>query len=166
MIGVVKTVYYGLLKFLKKEMFRLRPQPSKPKKKEEIHCIVTTQFENFIVTAEGIHMAYTLANDHYVNVQVAYVDSKGNPAQVDGDVVWASSNDAIVTVAVLTESVDTTKAQIKPGVEIGQAQITATADARIGPDIKEIICTLDVMVVGGEAVSGTITPTGDPLPIP
>src|SRR5215831_19481245 len=43
----------------------------------------------FISTHIGaMNMAYTLPADKKVLLQIAYVDSKGNPAQVDGAVVW------------------------------------------------------------------------------
>ena len=109
-------------------------------------------------------MAYTLPDDHQVEVQVSYVDSKGHPAQVDGDVTWQSSDEAIATVEV--DSTDSTMATVTPSTDLGQAQISCTADADLGEGVKEITSTFDVSVVAGEAVAGTITPSGDPIPIP
>jgi hypothetical protein len=44
------------------------------------------------------------------------------------------------------------------------ANRTATADADLGEGVSEIVCTMDVEVVAGTAVVGTITPTGEPQP--
>jgi len=119
-------------------------------------------YDNFAITAEGDHVMYKLPNDHTVAMQVAYSDAKGNAATVDGDVTWESSDASIVMVQV--DDTDTTKCRAVP-VGIGQAQITATADADIGDGVRELITTCDIEVVGGEAVSGSIQPVGEPEPI-
>ena len=96
-------------------------------------------------------------------MEVAYVDADNNPATVDGAVTWASSNEAIATVV----SIGPTAAMIAAtrGGSLGTAQITATADADLGSGTRELLTTFDVTVVAGEAVSGTISPTGAPTPI-
>ena len=108
-------------------------------------------------------MAYTLPADKQVEVQVAYVDANGNPAVVDGDVSWASSDP---NIAAVTAEADTTKAFIVPGAGVGNVQITATADADLGTGVRELVTFMDVTVIGGEAVAGTITPVGEPTPKP
>lgn len=123
---------------------------------------VTVTYGDFQLTARGDDMAYTLGNDHIVQVQVAYVDAKGNPAKVDGDVTWSSSDTNIATVEV--DGSDSTKATVRPGAEIGQMQVTTRADADLGSGTREIITTMDVEIVAGEAVAGTITPVGEPQP--
>ena len=109
-------------------------------------------------------MSYSLPLGKLINVQVAFVDSKGAPAKVDGVVTWASSDDAIATAVV--DSGDSTICRIS-SVAVGSAQISATADADLGAGIRELTVTLDLMVVevGGEAVAGTITVIGEPQPI-
>lgn len=107
---------------------------------------------------------YQLPSDKYVNLQVSYVDAKGNPAKVDGAVVWKTSDAAIC--AVTADATDSTKAKLNPGANLGQAQASATADADLGAGVQTLICTLDVEVVAGSAIAGTITPVGEPLPIP
>jgi hypothetical protein len=110
-------------------------------------------------------MPYKLAVDEYVEVKVSYVDAAGNPAVVDGDVVWESSNPDLVTV---TAHDDTTSADVCPAGngDLGTAQISATADADLGEGVRELITVFDVQIVAGEAVAGTISPVGDPQPIP
>jgi len=109
-------------------------------------------------------MAYTLMVDYSLKVTVAYVDAYGNPARVDGDVTWASSDDTIASVT--TDPANTFNAMVAAQTKTGQAQITATADADLGDGVRNLITLMDVTVVAGEAVAGTITPQGDPIPPP
>ena len=68
------------------------------KPKDEIVALVTLTYRDFIVTARGEVMAYTLGSGMQVHVKVAYVDAAGNPAVVDGPVQWSSSDTTIATV--------------------------------------------------------------------
>jgi len=108
-------------------------------------------------------MAYKLPNDKLINVKVSYVDASGNPATVDGDVVWDVSDENVVSVQV--DPVDSTQARIVPSGQVGQVQVTVTADADLGEGTREIITTSDIEIVAGEAVAGTISPVGEPQPI-
>lgn len=109
-------------------------------------------------------MAYTLAAGMQITVQVAYVDAGGNAAKVDGEVSWTSSDESLVHVIV--DTADTSKALVRTGTKLGQVQVTASADADLGSGVREIITPMDVSVVAGEAVAGTITPVGEPSPAP
>jgi hypothetical protein len=99
-----------------------------------------------------------------VPVKVTYVDAGGNPAKIDGEVAWASSDDTIAVVFM--SSTDSSEAIIRPIGPVGQCQITATADADLGAGVRNIITPLDLTVVAGEAMSGSISPTGPATPIP
>jgi hypothetical protein len=121
---------------------------------------LTIWFENFKVITKGNHVMYTLPVDHLVNMQVSYVDAKGNKATVDGDVSWESSDESIIMVAA--DSGDSTICRATPVGSIGQAQITATCDADLGDGVRELINTADISVVAGEAVAGSIQPIGEP----
>jgi hypothetical protein len=128
-------------------------------------CVVTTTVDRIqiISTMKGEStMAYNLPIDKQVQVAVQWLDSRGNPAAVDGAGSWESSDETIAGVSVGT---DTSTAVIIPGSNLGTAQISASADADLGEGVVEVICTLDVSVVAGQAVSGTISPTGPPEPI-
>ena len=107
-------------------------------------------------------MAFNLPVGMQVGVTVAYVDQAGNPAVVDGAVTWTSSD---ASVASVTSTADT-QALIVAGSTLGGAQITASADADLGSGVRSLLTLMDVTVVAGEAVSGTITPDGPPVPIP
>lgn len=136
----------------------------KKKKQKKGYCLITLRYRDFIITARGKHMAYTLPADNQVNVQVSYTDKHGNPAQVDGEVTWDSSNPDTVDVVVDTN--DSTIATVRAQGAVGNVQVTATADADLGEGTREIVTTMDVTVVAGEAVAGTIAPVGPSEPIP
>ena len=108
-------------------------------------------------------MAYTLAADKVVDLKISYVDANNNPASIDGSVAWSSSNPDIATVvAPATPPADNSQVTLTPGTQVGNCQVTATADADLGAGVRPLVTMLDVTVVGGEAVSGTITPVGEP----
>jgi hypothetical protein len=134
----------------------LKPPP------REGRVIVTATCDHF--QAKGTDMAYTLPGGMQVHVRVDYVDANGHPAVVDGAVTWDSS--AIDVVSVSADPVDTQNAVVVAGATLGTAQISATADADLGAGVRNVITIFDVTVVAGEAVSGTISPVGDPEPIP
>jgi hypothetical protein len=125
--------------------------------------LITLKFDQFTIIAAGDHVMYTLPVDHTVLMQVAYVDAKGNPATIDGEVTWESSDPSIVFVSVDPD--DSTICRATPAGSLGQAQVTARCDADIGEGTRELITTSDIEVVGGEAVSGSIQPVGEPQPI-
>lgn len=117
-------------------------------------------------------MAYTLPSDKVVKLQIAYVDANGNPARVDGPVVWDSSDEDIAhidpfTVQPVPDGLpDNGVVMLVPGTKTGNCQISATADADLGDGVRNLVTLMDVSVVGGEAVAGTITPVGEPTPKP
>ena len=146
----IKFKLGGLLEFV---------EETKPK--DEIVALVTLTYRDFIITARGETMAYTLASGMQVHLSVSYVDAAGNPAAVDGPVQWATSDTAIATV---TAEVDTA-AVLKTVGPIGQIQVTVTADVDLGAGVKNLVTPVDVAVVAGEAVAGTIEPVGPAEPV-
>ena len=123
---------------------------------------LTVAYENFVIVMEGDHVMYTLPMDHLVNMQVSYVDAKGNNATIDGEVKWESSDASILLVT--TDPGDSTMCRAVPVGTLGQVQITATVDADLGDGVRELITTADISVVAGEAVAGSIQPMGEPEP--
>ena len=128
------------------------------------YCLVTLRYRDFTVTARANDMAYNLASGMQVHVEVKYVDVNGNPAEVDGEVTWESSDESVIEVAV--DEADSSRATVQAVGGIGQAQVTATADADLGEGTRELVTPMDVTVVAGEAMSGTISPVGSAEPIP
>lgn len=124
---------------------------------------VTIRYGGLTLTAWGDGMAYKLPNDKVIGVQVSYVDSKGNPAEVDDAITWDTSDPEIATVE--TDTGDSAMATVVPSGKTGQVQVTATADADLGEGVRELVTTMDLEVIAGEAVAGTITPMGEPQPI-
>lgn len=122
----------------------------------------TVFFPGNIISKGAEPVAYNLPVGMQIDVRVDYVDAGGNPATVDGVVGWASSD---ATIASVTSTGAQTAAIAAVG-KLGQAQITATADADLGSGTKSLLTTADITVVAGEAVAGTITPVGEPVPIP
>lgn len=82
-------------------------------------------------------------------------DAKGNPAPLDGAPSWESSNPEVLVVAPAADGMSATVSAIGP---LGSAQVTVSADARLGPDTKTITGTLDVEVTASEAATIEITP--------
>lgn len=133
--------------------------------KPEGYALMTVRHEGFTITARGEDMAYKLATGMQVGVQVSYVDAKGHPATIDGDVAWSSSDESIVMVTADTS--DSTRATVVGvGDNIGMAQVTATADADLGSGVRQIVTPADVEVVAGEAIAGQIAITGEATPVP
>lgn len=126
-------------------------------------ALLSVWYEDFKFTSGG-NVMYTLPVDHFVKMQVAYVDAKGNPAAIDGLVSWASSDPSVATVD--TDPTDSTIVTVTPVGPVGQVQITATADADLGAGVKSLVTTADVTIAAGEAVAGTISPVGPAEPIP
>jgi hypothetical protein len=126
--------------------------------------ILTIKYLGFTITVEGDHVMYTLPVDKQVEMQVTYVDAEGNAAEVDGEVIWASSDDDIATVKVSAS--DSTIVTVVPVGAVGQCQITATADADLGQGVRNLITVCDLEIVAGEAVAGSIQPLGEPVDKP
>jgi hypothetical protein len=143
-----------------------------PPEAPQWYAVVAASFEGFTATATltGGRMAYTLPDDRRVQLKIAYKDANGNPAAIDGAVVWSSSDAERANVEPTTPpAADNSTVWLFPGTatgSIGAAQITARADADRGQGVKEIITVFDVEVVGGEAVAGTVEPVGELEPLP
>jgi len=129
----------------------------------EVQCFVMVTYEQFIITAKGTNMAYTLPADHFVKVQVSYVDRDGNPAAVD-NIAWSSDPPTIISAQV--DGSDPTMVTVTPVGAVGNAQVTATADADLGEGVTALVTTMDITVVAGQAVAGTISPVGPAEPLP
>jgi hypothetical protein len=81
---------------------------------------------------------------------------------VDGPVNWTSSDTTIVEV--VADATDSTDAIVQAKGLVGQAQVSAVGDADLGTGVRSIVTLMDVSVVAGEAVAGTISPVGDQIP--
>ena len=95
-------------------------------------------------------MAFILKDIEKVPVSVTPVTAAGNPAKVDGNPVWYSSDESVLTVEADATGL---KAYVISTGKLGTAQVNVKADADIGDGVKEIVGTLDVEVQASEAVS-------------
>lgn len=109
-------------------------------------------------------MAFVLPIDHRVTAFLSPMDYKGNPAAIDGVPVWEVSDPNLVTLVVADDGLS---AIITPSGNLGSVQIRATADARLGPEVREITALLQVDLVAAEAVSlGIVVGDVEPMPDP
>lgn len=106
-------------------------------------------------------MSTVLPVSHFLPASVQPLDAKGNPAAVDGVAVWEASDPALVTLEV---AIDGLSANIVPTGALGHVQIRVRADARIGPDVREISGLLEIDLVAAEAVSLSVS-AGEPMEI-
>lgn len=76
-------------------------------------------------------------------------DAKGNVASLDGVPVWTVADPAVATLVINADglSADVVSAGL------GSTQVNVTADARFGPEVREISGVLDVQVSPAEAVT-------------
>lgn len=94
-----------------------------------------------------------LTDTQKVKVSVTPIDAKGAPAPVQS-VTFVSSDETVASVS--PDPNDPNGAIVVAGFP-GVAQIQVTADADLGDSVANITGTLDITVVGGQAVSLTIT---------
>lgn len=99
-------------------------------------------------------MSETLGVGHYATITVEWKDASGHPAKVDGPTTWASTDEDVLTCTVATGNPLIANCI---ALDIGTAQIQATADADLGGGVKTVTSTLDVTVIAGEAVGGSMT---------
>ena len=128
------------------------------------HSLIRITFDQFVITAEGDHVMYTLPVDHTVKMQVSYVDAKGNPATIDGDSELAEFG----CEHRLGQRRSDRQHDLPRGAcrqSSARCRSPRAADADLGEGVRELITTCDIEVVGGEAVAGSIQPVGEPEPV-
>lgn len=94
-------------------------------------------------------MALKLKDDEKATASIKPVDKKGFPAQVDDVPVWAASAEGIVELTPAADGLSCVIAGMAPGA----CQVNVTADADLGDGVRNITGTLDVEVLGGDAVT-------------
>lgn len=109
-------------------------------------------------------MTLTIKNNKPLKVHVTFTDDEGNAAKVDGDVHWSTSEASVATVTAMRP--DTATAVVTPTGPAGSVDITAMADARIGPGLRRVSAVMSLDITAGEATSGHITPIPDGSHIP
>jgi hypothetical protein len=133
----------------------LRAAPAFP------HLHWTLLVPPFHFPTRGFSMSTVLPVTHFLPASVQPVDAKGNPAAVDGVAVWETSEPILATLEVADDGLS---AKIVPTGVLGHVQIRVRADARMGPDVREISGLLEIELVAAEAVSLNVT-AGEPVEI-
>lgn len=133
-----------------------RCTPRKGKKRKPKHFFrLWTGPQSFVnvVPHKGVVMA-RLTTEEIVSASVTYLTAKGNPAPIDGAVVWTSSDEAVATVAAdPADSKNATVTAVAPGV----CQITAVADADMDEgETREVTASGAIEVVAAEAQQAEI----------
>lgn len=150
------------LKFLNPLQVQYIPPPKPSSEGRAIFTFNTGQF-----TSKGENMSNSMQTGSFATLAVQWVDAQGNPAKVDGPTTWASSDESILTVEVATGRPDGLIANVQSLGPIGNVQVQATADADMGSGVRNITAICDIVVIGGEAVAGTISfsqPNPNPPP--
>jgi hypothetical protein len=109
---------------------------------------------------EGIDLMSRINTEQRVLVSVNPLTVAGNPAAIDGDVVFLSSDESVARV----DSVSATSAYVT-AVGPGAAQIFVSFDADLGEGVRTIELSGAIEVVPAEAARGEIV-FGDPELIP
>ena len=95
-------------------------------------------------------MALIMTDTQKVTCTIQPLNSKGNPAPVDGVPQWASTNPSIATV---TPAADGLSAEVV-AVGLGTTQINCVADADMDEgEVRELTAVLDVEIKASEAVT-------------
>lgn len=105
-------------------------------------------------------MSGRITTEQQVRVEVRPLTAAGNPAPIDGNVVWATSDDTVADF----EPIDATSAMVR-AVGPGVALIGAAFDADLGDGVRSIQASGALEVVTAEAVVGQIV-FGEPELIP
>ena len=109
---------------------------------------------------EGFNMSGRINTEQRVRVSVIPLTAAGNPAQIDGDVAFESSDPTVASV----EPIDANSAWVT-AAGLGAAQISAEFDADLGDGVRTLTFTGAIEVVGAEAETAEIV-FGTPELIP
>lgn len=98
------------------------------------------------------------------DASVAFQDSLGNPAPVEGVPTWTNSNEATLTLVVAPDGMS---AVVSATGTPGSGQISVQADADLGEGVTTITGVLEVEVQPGEAVNVVLntSPVRDRPPV-
>lgn len=78
-----------------------------------------------------------------IQAAVAFQDSRGRPAAVDGVPVWASSDETVLSVVAAADGLSAVISTVAPGT----ARITVDADADLGAGVADIVGVSEDVVV-------------------
>lgn len=100
-------------------------------------------------------MALILGDDQKVTLRVKFITAEDNVARVDGTPAWETSNEDLFDLAPSADGMSCVVTAVGP---IGVGQVAVSADADLGAGVRDILGTLEIEVVAGEAVAASIEP--------
>jgi len=103
---------------------------------------------------ESENSTMLLSDSQQVDLSVAFKDKKGNVAAVE-NIQFATSDASILTVD--QDTADPSKAVVKAVGPLGSGQVSVTADSLVGEGEAQIVGTLDIQVVAGQAVTAEVS---------
>ena len=128
---------------------RLTPKPEVPKPK--VTASLRWSIAGSQSYVEGTNTMARITNEQSVNISVTPRTQGGNPAPIDGDVAFSSSDEAVAVILNASGRGCTVKA-----VGLGAAQITAIFDARLGEEVVNVTASGALEVVDAEATTAEI----------
>lgn len=118
-----------------------RPKPPKPR--EAVRILIG------IGTIEEQQMALVMTSTQQCLLTMQPLDAKGNPAKVDGVPEWTTSNPAVCSINPAPDGITA----MCVATDLGDTQVSCTADADLGAGTRPITGILDVSIRPAEAVS-------------
>jgi hypothetical protein len=103
-------------------------------------------------------------NQNFPNAKITITDTAGNPANVDGVPVWASSDETVLVAVPAADGMTGLVDTVGPG---GPAHVTVTADADLGAGIVPLVVVFpDINVTAGSAtvITGDLGAPADKAP--
>jgi hypothetical protein len=110
-------------------------------------------------------MADITTDQYFQGVALTITDDRGRPAAVDGEPVWASSDETVLSVVVAAGGMSADILSVAPGT----ARVTVSADADLGAGVQTITgVTEDINVTNGSVASVMTLTLGTPVdkPVP
>ena len=98
---------------------------------------------------------FELPGDKSVSLSVQFLDSRGNPAEVDGVPNWFIDNPNVATIA---PAADGLSCLVTPAGPLGDAMVSIKADADLGEGVINLVGTFELTVTAGQATQVVITP--------
>src|SRR5262245_15536781 len=95
----------------------------------------TPEYRTPFISKSGVILMLTLTATQKATLSVEFLDSKGNPASVDGVPVWMTDNSDLLALAPSADGMSCEVSAVGP---IGAASAQVTADADLGSGIVNI----------------------------
>jgi hypothetical protein len=115
------------------------------------------QFRVSVVIKQGEKLMVEMSEEQVVSAEVAPVTAKGNPATIDGDVVWTVSDPSVVTLEVDASDSKKAKFTALAGDGVRPCDVTAEFDADLGDGVRTITAIGQIVVKDAEAQTAEIT---------